>query len=158
MMLAVRIVGGTIVSGGRSTPDDLVVDGDRIVARPERPIDRDGADRGSTARWLDATGLTVAPGFVDLQINGGFGLDLLGDPGSMWALAERLPAHGVTAFLPTIITSPRRSTDAAMAAWNDRPASSIGAEPLGLHFEGPMLSPARKGAHPAASCSRHRDR
>ncbi len=151
MMPAVRIVGGTIVTGGRSTPDDLVVDGDRIVARPARPVDTGSVDRGPTTGWFDATGLTVAPGFVDLQINGGFGFDLLGDPDSMWALAERLPEHGVTAFLPTIITAPRRSTDAALAAWRNRPASSLGAEPLGLHFEGPMLSPARKGAHPAAS-------
>ena len=96
---------------------------------------------------IDADGLLVCPGFVDLQINGGFGCDLAGDPDSMWELGRLLPRHGVTSFLPTIVSSPPPVTDRALAAIGRRPADHRGAEPLGLHFEGPMLNPGRAGAH-----------
>lgn len=55
---------------------------------------------------IDATGLIVAPGYVDLQINGEFGCDFVSDPTGIWQVGSRLVSHGVTAFLPTIITSP----------------------------------------------------
>ena len=47
-----------------------------------------------------------APGFIDLQFNGGFGHDFTDDPASIWHVAAQLPQYGVTAFLPTVITSP----------------------------------------------------
>ena len=59
------------------------------------------------AEEIDASGLILAPGFIDLQINGAFGDDFTADPASIWRVAEGLPRYGVTAFLPTIITSPR---------------------------------------------------
>ena len=58
------------------------------------------------ARVIDATGLHLAPGFIELQLNGAFGPDFTADPDSIWQVAARLPRFGVTAFLPTIITSP----------------------------------------------------
>lgn len=97
---------------------------------------------------INATGLIVSPGFVDAQINGGFGTDLLSDPTAMWQLGQELPSTGVTAFLPTIITCPPAGQRAALDALRDRPDSYFGAEPLGLHLEGPMLNPGRPGAHP----------
>ncbi len=110
--------------------------------------DIDG-DVPATAERIDATGLIVTPGFIDLQINGGFGFDLAEAPESMWELARLLPRHGVTGFLPTFITSPPPTTAAAIEAIGRRPEDHLGAEPLGLHLEGPMLNPARKGAHRA---------
>ena len=59
------------------------------------------------AEVIDAAGLILAPGFIDLQINGAFGDDFTADPATIWRVAEGLPRlYGVTAFLPTIITSP----------------------------------------------------
>ena len=97
---------------------------------------------------LDATGLTIAPGFVDLQVNGAFGRDFTVEPESIWEVAERLPETGVTAFLPTIITAEPGAIAAAQNALIDRPPGFEGAEPLGLHVEGPMISPRRRGTHP----------
>lgn len=97
---------------------------------------------------IDADGLLICPGFIDLQINGGYGHDLVENSAGMWDLGSTLPQHGVTGFLPTIITSPSETYREAMKALADRPADYRGAEPLGLHFEGPMLNPARPGAHP----------
>ena len=103
---------------------------------------------------LDATGLTVAPGFIDVQVNGAFGHDFTTDPESIWTAAARLPETGVTAFLPTVITAPDGTVQAAQAALQHRPDGFLGAEPLGLHLEGPMISYERRGAHPAQYLAR----
>jgi N-acetylglucosamine-6-phosphate deacetylase len=97
---------------------------------------------------LDGTGLYLAPGFIDLQLNGGFGEDFTANPASIWPVATRLPQFGVTAFLPTIISSPPSSIAAAKAAWRRHPPpDQRGAVPLGLHVEGPFINPHKRGAH-----------
>ena len=108
-------------------------------------LDADASDPGD--REIDIAGLTVAPGLIDIQINGAHGFDFTSDPTSIWRIGARLPEQGVTAFLPTIITSPPEAIDAARAALTARPVDYQGAEPLGLHIEGPMLSPRRPGVH-----------
>lgn len=105
------------------------------------------SDEGPT---LDATGLTAVPGFVDIQINGAFSHDFTADPASIWTVGERLPETGVTTFCPTIITAPEGAISAAQDAVRARPNGYIGAEPLGLHIEGPHLATARRGTHPAS--------
>src|SRR5688500_7001200 len=65
------------------------------------------------ARRLVADGLLLVPGYIDLQINGAFGLDFTADPSTIWDVAARLPRYGVTAFLPTIISSPAETVEAA---------------------------------------------
>jgi N-acetylglucosamine-6-phosphate deacetylase len=97
---------------------------------------------------IDATGLYLAPGFVDLQINGAFGHDFTVEPDSIWPVAAQLPRYGVTAFLPTVITSPLETIGSAQDVVTAQPATGLsGAKPLGLHVEGPFLNPERKGAH-----------
>lgn len=100
------------------------------------------------ARSVDVTGLLLQPGLIDLQLNGGFGHDFTEDPRAIWEVGARLPLHGVTSFLPTVVTSPadrRESMLAVLAA--GPPAGYRGAMPLGVHFEGPFISPNRSGAH-----------
>ena len=99
---------------------------------------------------LDFTPHVALPGFIDLQINGAFGHDITTDPSSMWAIGEQLLDHGVTSFLPTVITSPPRQRGAAYDAIRARPREYRGAEPLGLHIEGPELAPEYAGTHPRA--------
>ncbi|AHH93859.1 N-acetylglucosamine-6-phosphate deacetylase [Kutzneria viridogrisea] len=96
------------------------------------------------------TGLLTA-GLVDVQINGAFGVDFADvDAAGMRAVAGFLPRTGVTRFLPTLITAPvpaivrqSRALVAAMAALPEH----YGARPVGLHLEGPFLSPQRHGVH-----------
>ncbi|MGE0306600.1 MAG: N-acetylglucosamine-6-phosphate deacetylase [Acidimicrobiia bacterium] len=124
--------------------DVLVADG--VIVAVEPP----GSDAAvEAATQIDATGLLVAPGLVDLQINGAYGIDLVEQPERMWELAELLPRHGVTSFLPTIISSPDEVVRAALSALRGRPVGDVAADILGLHLEGPMLNPARRGAHRA---------
>lgn len=96
-----------------------------------------------------ADGLTVAPGFIDIQVNGAHGHDFTQHPGSIWDVGSRLPEQGVTSFCPTIITSPPDRIVAAHTAIAARPQGYRGAEPIGLHIEGPYLSQARRGTHAA---------
>ncbi len=96
---------------------------------------------------IDVSGQLVAPGFIDLQLNGGWGHDFTTDPGSIGAVAGRLPEFGVTAFLPTIVTSPPEARRAALDALSATQPVDGAAIPLGIHFEGPSISPNRLGAH-----------
>lgn len=92
---------------------------------------------------------SVVPGLVDAQVNGAAGIDLTAEPDRLWEVAAALPAYGVVAFVPTIITSDPAARDQALRTLAaGPPAGWSGAEPLGLHFEGPMIAPTRKGAHP----------
>lgn len=93
--------------------------------------------------------MTRYPGLVDAQVNGAAGIDLTAEPHRLWEVAAALPAYGVVAFVPTVITSDPAARAQAMATLAaGPPAGWAGAEPLGLHFEGPMIAPTRKGAHP----------
>lgn len=97
---------------------------------------------------IDASDLIVAPGFIDIQINGGLGHDFTQDPTTIWSVGERLPELGVTSFVPTVVTSPPDVTDLALdVVANRRPADYRGADVVGLHFEGPWISPDMHGAH-----------
>jgi len=102
----------------------------------------------SDAEHIDATGLILIPGLIELQINGAFGLDFTAEPDAIYPVAQKLPRFGVTSFLPTIITSPLERIARAQALLQaGAPAGFRGARPLGLHIEGPFLNPERKGAH-----------
>lgn len=97
---------------------------------------------------IEAAGLLLTPGLVELQINGAFGMDFSAEPESIYTVAAELPRYGVTRFLPTIVTSPLEQISRAQAVLKDGvPAGFRGARPIGLHIEGPFLNPERKGAH-----------
>ncbi len=134
------------------TPDRVIERGSVLVE--ERRIVSVGpsadAAAAAGAREIDAAGLVLAPGFVELQLNGAFGHDFTDDPATIWQVGERITRYGVTSFLPTIITSPLEQVAAGRKVVTDgRPAGYRGAVPLGLHVEGPFLNPKRKGAHNA---------
>jgi N-acetylglucosamine-6-phosphate deacetylase len=91
-------------------------------------------------------GTMLAPGFIDLQVNGGGGI-LLNDaptPEAMRAIARAHRRFGTTSCLPTLISDSRAKATAAIAAAKSL-AGTDGV--LGLHLEGPFISPARPGIH-----------
>ena len=107
----------------------------------------EGPPPGSADLVLDSG--VLVPGLVDLQVNGYYGVDLADCDPEGWALvARRLPETGTTAFLPTFITAPVPTlvTELRSAA-KTAEAVTTGARVLGVHQEGPFLSPARAGAH-----------
>lgn len=118
----------------------LVVEDGRVVAiGPETAGER-----------VELGGGVLAPGFVDLQVNGGGGV-MLNDQPSLEGIAAICAAHGrlgTAGLLPTLITDRPEVTRAAVAAG----VAAVGRVPgfLGLHLEGPHLDPRRKGAHDPA--------
>jgi N-acetylglucosamine-6-phosphate deacetylase len=134
-----------IITGGQTLQESAVlVDGERIVA--VGPVSE--VPTPPEAQEMRAGGLILAPGFIDLQINGAFGSDFTATPSTIWEVAARLPQYGVTAFLPTIISSPLEAVASAQEVMlGGPPAGFMGAVPLGLHLEGPFLNPEKRGAH-----------
>ncbi|MAT97628.1 MAG: N-acetylglucosamine-6-phosphate deacetylase [Anaerolineaceae bacterium] len=132
------------------TPDEVMEDGAVLVAdgRIQTIAPASQLDLPAKVNCIDATGLHLMPGFIDLQLNGAIGLDFTSEPESIWAVADYLPRTGVTSFLPTIISSPLTTVSAAQEIiTSSSPKGFQGATPLGLHIEGPFLHPDKKGAH-----------
>lgn len=122
----VRVEGGELRS----------IDGERRHECPARAL------------RLDGSGLVLTPGFIDLQLNGAYGVDFTAAPDRIWEAAESLPRQGITAFLPTIISaSPATIASAQRTLMAGPPPGFLGARPLGLHLEGPFLAPSRRGVH-----------
>lgn len=121
-----------------------------IRAHQVSQVALEGAETSELA--LDATGCHVVPGFVDVQVNGGFGIDLTTEPQRVLELASQLGQFGVTAFCPTVITGPASTVPEGIRAVQEARGSSVGTVPtariLGLHAEGPYIAPGRAGAHP----------
>jgi N-acetylglucosamine-6-phosphate deacetylase len=90
----------------------------------------------------------VAPGFLDLQVNGFAGVDLLeADAEGFRRVGDALLETGVTAYLPTFITAPEEHL---IEALRGVPAGAEGPRILGVHLEGPFLAERRLGTHPPA--------
>jgi N-acetylglucosamine-6-phosphate deacetylase len=105
-----------------------------------------GARPAATHVALPAEAL-LAPGYIDVQVNGGGGV-LFNDTPTEAAALAMAAAHrrlGTLAIMPTLITSPAAPMRAAASAM--APAVAAQAGVLGIHFEGPFLSPARPGVH-----------
>lgn len=136
----------TLVRGAlhdRKGADALLVEGDTITwvgrGRPPRRADEE---------IVAAAGEIIAPGFIDLQVNGFAGHDAAGGADAVAALSEALPATGVTAFLPTLISSPVEVAATFVAAVGSA-AEAQGARVMGAHIEG-RSSTRRSGARISA--------
>jgi len=137
------ITGGTVLAASGWADADVEVTGGRVSR-----IQGHGALPRTGEPVIDSQGLLVVPGFIDIQINGGFGYDFTTHPEAIWEVGARIAAAGVTAFLPTIVSAHAATYARAIeVVRTGPPAGYRGATALGLHFEGPMLSPRRRGAH-----------
>ena len=108
------------------------------------------AQAPAAAEEIELSDGVLAPGFIDLQVNGGGGV-LLNDDCSASAMRRIAAAHrrfGTTALLPTLISDTPEAMYAALAAAREAVAEGIPGV-LGLHLEGPYLSPERRGVHRA---------
>lgn len=114
---------------------------------------REGLRLPAGATEQDARQFIAVPGFVDVHIHGAGGHDVMeATPTALRAVASTVARHGTTSILATTVTANPddtcRSVDAIASFARGQKADSC-AEILGVHFEGPFISHARRGVHPA---------
>src|ERR1019366_3320318 len=146
MLTSMNLPGGKL-SGLIARPDGSLIRGritftDRITAL-------ESASDGGDEEY-------ILPGFVDLQVNGSHGIDVMNASADALAtLSRHLAREGATAWMPTAVTAPIEKIaqvheSISGAIENSRLDNSADAAAiLGMHLEGPFISPLRLGAHPA---------
>jgi N-acetylglucosamine-6-phosphate deacetylase len=130
-------------------PGMVVIENEKVSY--SGPWDKNKVPAG--AELIEAADKWAAPGLVDVHIHGGAGADCLRDGvAGLEKTAKFLVTHGVTSFVPSTPSATMEqlavATEQVREAQNSR--SGAGAEILGIHLEGPYLSPAAKGAHDPA--------
>ena len=130
-----------------------------LIAKPDGSIVRGQitfAERITALQSASSVGDDyILPGFVDLQVNGSHGIDVMNaSPDALASLSSHLAREGTTAWMPTAVTAPIEKIaqvheSIATAFENSRRDNSADASAiLGMHLEGPFISPHRLGAHP----------
>jgi N-acetylglucosamine-6-phosphate deacetylase len=146
---ATLIQGATILGEGPHLDrGDILVDRGKI-----RRVGPRLSPRG--ARVIRSGGLLASPGLIDTQINGGFGHSFSETtPDQVLEVGKKLLSHGITGYLPTLISLPKAMTRRGIASLVSAARLKGGAEILGIHLEGPFLCPERRGAHRASHLRR----
>ena len=144
---SLALTNATIYTGdGVSDDRSVVVENGKIAA-----LAADLDERAFQGEVIDLSGLSLAPGLIDLQVNGG-GDRLFNDSPTVEALDAIVAAHqryGTTDLLATYITGPESGMRLAAGAIREAKKAELPGL-LGVHFEGPLLSVSNRGVHNAS--------
>ena len=138
---AIRTLSGEIAQPDGTLTRGQITFSDRIVEVHTAPTSSDDY---------------ILPGFIDLQVNGSHGIDVMtASPDALVTVSRKLAREGTTAWLPAVVTAPVDRIERAHGAIADATAALAGNEApadaaaiLGIHMEGPFISARRLGAHP----------
>ncbi len=139
---------GTVITPEGEIPDGVVVvAGDKILA-----VGKKGeVKEPENVKIVNAEGNYISPGFIDIHVNGANGADVSKINDSTFpVMSEFFPKYGTTAYVGTTITAAPVDIIRALqyARKYIKDDNADGAELLGIHMEGPYISPVQSGAHP----------
>jgi N-acetylglucosamine-6-phosphate deacetylase len=132
------LVAAGLALGGRLADGWVELDGERVVRAAHGPPPRAPEER------LDGI---LAPGLCDLQVNGGGGREVTAGEQALDAIDAIQLAHGVTRYLPTLVSADDATAERALPLLAGR-AADPRSPVAGVHLEGPFLNPAHAGMHP----------
>lgn len=133
---------GKIILEDEIIESDLLIDDDKIL----------GFQNSDDAKVIDAQGLYVSPGFIDVHTHGRKGADTMdATKESLEIMSREHLKTGVTSFLPTTMTMPIEDVARAMDAIGQYKDEVTGAKIIGVHLEGPFISAKYKGAQPESA-------
>jgi len=138
----------TVFTNGRIFDGERIHDSASLRIAEGRVVDLFSGAPSDGDRIIDLQGRLLAPGLVDLQVNGGGGV-LFNHAPTVDTLRTMAAAHrrfGSTGFLPTLISDTQATTERAVEAVADAMAGGVPGV-LGIHLEGPFLNPAARGIH-----------
>lgn len=139
----IKIINGTIITGGESFIGNVVLKNGVIDY-----VGTEAPQVSDDVRVIDAKGLYVSPGFIDMHTHGAGGADFMDGTVDAYLTAARMHAvHGTTLLYPTTLTSTNEALFASFETYRKAEEMNMdGARFGGMHLEGPYFSPVYAGA------------
>lgn len=138
------------IYNGKILLEDEILEGHIIIFDDKiRKIEAFNESAHHDLDLINAHGHFISPGFIDVHVHGAMGHDVMdGSVEGLKVIGETIIKNGVTSYLPTTMTMPKKAIDRAYKAVKETMALKDykGATPLGLHLEGPFINPEKKGA------------
>ena len=138
------IVNGKIIVGNEILQNKVLLFEKKIIDI----LDRENVCLSKNDYIIDAKGLYISPGFIDVHIHGSGGKDVMdGEIESIKVISNTIAKRGVTSFLPTTMTMAKERIYKALDVIEQAMNMDLGgAKVLGAHLEGPFINPKYKGA------------
>ena len=132
------LLAADLALGGEIAPGWVEVDGAVVAGIAHGPAPREPDERPDGV---------LAPGLCDLQVNGAAGHEVTAGAEALDAIDALQLAHGITSYLPTLVSADDATAERALDELGAR-AADPGSPVAGVHLEGPFLSPEHPGMHP----------